>query len=96
MPAKLTGKRPAVKNFFARAIAAVVGVALFIGAFLISVVFFAAVFAIAGVLAGYLLWKTRRVRKQMRQRSAQRDVIEGTVIEGAVIPAPPKGISRRE
>jgi predicted membrane protein len=85
-----------VKNFFTRAIAAVIGVALFIGAFLISVVFFAAVFAIAGVFAGYLLWKTRHLRKQMRQRSAQRDVIEGSVIEVAVIPDPPKGVSRRD
>jgi membrane protein implicated in regulation of membrane protease activity len=83
-----------VKNFFARAVAAVVGVALLVGAFLISVVFFAAVFAIAGVLAGYLLWKTRHFRKEMRQRSAQRDVIEGRVIEGTVIPEPPKGVSR--
>jgi membrane protein implicated in regulation of membrane protease activity len=83
-----------VKNFFARAVAAVVGVALLVGAFLISVVFFAAVFAIAGVLAGYLLWKTRHLRKEMRQRSAQRDVIEGRVIEGTVIPEPPKGVSR--
>ncbi len=69
-----------MKNFFARIIAIAAGAALFVGAFLVSVVFFAVAFAIALVFVGFFLWKTRHLRRQMRQRFDQGDVIEGTVI----------------
>jgi predicted membrane protein len=69
-----------VKNFLARIIAIAAGAALFVGAFLVSVVFFAVAFAVALVFVGFILWKTRHLRRQMRQRFDQGDVIEGTVI----------------
>jgi len=74
-----------MKTLLARAFAVVAGAVLFIGAFLVSVFLFAAAFAIALVFVGFFLWKTRHLRKQMRQRFEERDVIEGTVI-----PDPPK------
>ncbi len=69
-----------MKNFFARVIAIAAGTALFVGAFLFSVVFFAVTFAVALVFVGFFLWRTRHLRRQMRRQFDQRDVIEGEVI----------------
>jgi membrane protein implicated in regulation of membrane protease activity len=69
-----------VRNLVARIITIVTGAVLFAGAFVVSVVFFAVILAVAVVLGSYFLWKTRDLRKQMRQQSGERDVIEGTVI----------------
>jgi predicted PurR-regulated permease PerM len=85
------GQPSSVKYFFARAIAVIAGTALFVGAFVLSIFFFAAAFAIALVFLGFFLWKTRHLRRQMRQRFDQRDVVEGTVITD-----PPKGDLRRD
>ena len=74
-----------VRNLVARIITIITGAVLFAGAFVVSVVFFAVILAVAVVLGGYFLWKTRHLRKQMRQQYGERDVIEGTVIEGTVI-----------
>ena len=52
-------------------------------AFTISLLVFAAVAAIALVVVGYLWWKTRALRKQMREHPPG-----GRVIEGEVIPDP--------
>jgi predicted membrane protein len=70
-----------VKDLLRKVAAILLGAALVAGAFVVSIVFFAAVFAIALVFAGYLWWKTRQLRKQMRQRVDQSDVIEGTVLK---------------
>jgi membrane protein implicated in regulation of membrane protease activity len=69
-----------VRNLVARIITIITGAVLFVGAFVVSVVFFAVILAVAVVLGSYFLWKTRHLRKQMRQQSGERDVIEGTVI----------------
>jgi membrane protein implicated in regulation of membrane protease activity len=69
-----------VRNLVARTITIITGAVLFVGAFVVSVVFFAVILAVAVVLGSYFLWKTRHLRKQMRQQYAERDVIEGTVI----------------
>ena len=69
------------RDLFLKVIAIVVGAALVAGAFVISIVFFAVAFAIALVVVGYLWWKTRHLRKQMRQRVDARDIIEGEVIK---------------
>ncbi len=63
------------------------GIAL-ASAFVLSLLFFAVVFAVVLVFGGYLWWKTRDVRKQMRDQMQGRmhaqdppgDVIEGVVI----------------
>jgi uncharacterized membrane protein len=69
-----------VRNLLARAVAIVTGAALFVGALVVSVAFFAVALAVAVVFGGYFLWKTRHLRRQVWQRSGERDVIEGTVI----------------
>lgn len=51
-----------------------------------SVVVFAVVVSVAAIAAGYLWWKTRAVRKQMRDMPRpDRAEGSGTVIEGEVI-----------
>jgi ABC-type bacteriocin/lantibiotic exporter with double-glycine peptidase domain len=69
-----------MKNLLTRILAVVFGLALFVGAFLFSVVLFAVAFAVAVLFWGYVLWKTRHLRRQVPQRMDDRDVIEGTVI----------------
>ncbi len=69
------------KDLFPRIVAIVLGAVLVAGAFVVSIVFLAVAFAIALVVVGYLWWKTRHLRKQMRQRVDARDIIEGEVIK---------------
>lgn len=72
----------------------IAGAALFVGALVVSVVFFAVVLAVGLGLGGYFFWKTRHLRKQMRQRSDEGDVIEGTVISSEEV-RPVGSIERR-
>lgn len=70
--------------------AATVAVIVFGVALAFSVMFFAVVAAIALVIGAYLWWKTRDVRKAMRQAQAQRPGAQrenghGIVIEGEVL-----------
>lgn len=79
-----------MKNILARIAAFTVGVVLFVGAFLVSVVFFAVALAAFLVLGGYFLWRTRHLRRQMQQRHEGREIIEGTVVSSEdVRPASP-------
>lgn len=90
------------KTFFSRALAVVAGAALFTGAFLVSMVFFVVALAVGVVLGGWFLWRTRHLRRQMRERAAQwsasrpdqREVIEGTVISSETVDDPPRERSR--
>ncbi len=63
-----------------RLVAFAVGAALLIAAFMVSVVVFAIALAGALVIGGYLWWKTRELRRQMRERPPGGHVIEGEVI----------------
>ena len=51
-----------------------------VSAIAISIVFFAVAIVFLVGVGGYLWWKTRHLRKQMRTQFAQSDVIEGVVI----------------
>jgi hypothetical protein len=46
---------------------------------------FAVVLTVGAIAFGYLWWKTRELRKQMRNHSSGGVVIEGEVIKGEVI-----------
>ena len=54
---------------------------IFVLALMFSVVLFAAVATVAAVAWGYLWWKTRDLRKKMREAKPE----EGLVLEGEVI-----------
>jgi uncharacterized iron-regulated membrane protein len=67
------------------------GTVLLAGAFLVSLLFVAIGLAVVLIVGGYLWWKTRELRSQLRARMQGQhqpagEVIEGEVIEGEVIP----------
>ena len=80
------------KSFMAKTAAIVMGGVLLASAFLISLAFFVVALAVVLVLGGYVWWKTRELRRQIReqmrgqniarhvQNTASGDVIDGVVI----------------
>jgi len=69
-----------------RKMAAIVVAAVLIGFALMFSMLFIAVALTAGVVIwGYLWWKTRNLRKQMRNFRPTDEAIEGEIIEGEVI-----------
>ncbi|MDO8262416.1 MAG: hypothetical protein Q7T21_04225 [Gallionella sp.] len=50
-----------------------------------SVLIFMVVFTVGAMAWGYLWWKTRDLRKQMRNHPLGDEVIRGEVIEGEII-----------
>ncbi|HEY5928979.1 MAG TPA: hypothetical protein VIU02_01580 [Burkholderiales bacterium] len=65
-------------------VAAVVGTLILIGAFMLSVVVLAAVAAVGLVGGAYLWWRTRELRKRLREHAQARPA-GGRVIDGEVI-----------
>lgn len=95
--ASFNGNAP--RSPFAKLLAFLVSAALLVFAFMFSLVALA-VAAVGGLLlAGWLWWKTRAVRKQMAAARAtgaftRSESFEGTIIEGEVVretDAPPPG-----
>ena len=84
---RLGGNGPRLRapapSFLGRLLTAVASAAVLVVAFLFSLVIFAAVATIA--LAGgiYLWWKTRALRRQLRERPPGGRVIEGEVVREA-------------
>ncbi|ENO87205.1 hypothetical protein [Thauera linaloolentis] len=74
-------------------VTALVTIAVFGVALMFSVVFFAVVVTVGAVAWGYLWWKTRAVRKQMRDHPPTGGgmVIEGEVIREVEIEGRPRG-----
>ncbi len=69
-----------MKNLLVRIAAFAVTGALFVGALVFSVVVFAVAFAVFCLIFGFFWWKTRHLRRQMRQRRQGGEIIEGEVI----------------
>lgn len=84
--------------FVVKTLALVAGGVVLASAFLLSLVLFAMACAVIVVFGGYLWWKTRELRKQMRAQMSQsyargthdpvstRSVIEGVVISRGETP----------
>jgi hypothetical protein len=84
------------QSFVAKVVAVVLGGAMLAGAFVVSLAFFAFALAAALVFGGYLWWKTRDLRRRLREQMRQHDSPQagsedrhasasGRVIEGVVI-----------
>lgn len=65
----------------ATALAVALGAVVLVGAFMLSLVVFAGLLAVGAVVGAYLWWKTRDLRKEMRDIQAA----QGTIIEGEAI-----------
>jgi len=63
----------------------VLTMAMFALVLMFSVVLFAIVLTAGAIAMGYFWWKTRELRKQMREHPPGGAVIEGEVIEDEVI-----------
>jgi len=63
----------------------VLTIAMFALVLMFSVMLFVVVFTAGAIAMSYLWWRTRELRKQMRNHPPGGVVIEGEVIEGEVV-----------
>jgi len=70
-------------GLFGRIIAGIAAAGLLIAAFVFSLIVFAIIAAAGLVLAGWLWWRTRALRKQMRDHPPHPP--GGNIVEGEVI-----------
>ena len=73
----------AVTTLLGRALAFATGAALLVVAFMFSLVVFAVLLTAGLVFVAYLWWKTRELRRQLRERPPGGHVIEGETIRHA-------------
>ena len=91
--ARLAGNRPRLgmhaPGLLGRVMTFAFGAMLLLGALMLSVLVFASIATVGAVMFGYLWWKTRGLRKQMRERQMHENAPKGSpggcVIEGEVI-----------
>jgi hypothetical protein len=62
------------------------GTVLLASAFVVSLVFVAITLGAVLIVGGYLWWKTRELRRQLRARMEEQKQHAGEVIEGELIP----------
>jgi hypothetical protein len=75
---------------FATLVAVGVGAVILAGAFMLSLVLFAGLLAVGAIVGAYLWWKTRDLRKEMRDMQAS----QGIIVEGEAIREEDSGNSR--
>lgn len=68
-------------NVLARVASALIGIALFIAAFVFASVIFAVAAVLALIIWGWLMWRTRDLRREL-ERAQRAEGAQGTVIEG--------------
>lgn len=73
------------KHLASKVLVVLGGALLLASAFVLSLVFVAIALGVALAVGGYLWWKTRELRSQMRARMQERPQPAGEVIEGEVI-----------
>jgi hypothetical protein len=72
-------------NVIAKVVAVLGGAVLAVSALALSLVFFAVVLMIGVLVGGYLWWKTRELRKQIRTQLSSGETLQGEIIEGEII-----------
>ena len=81
---RLTGNgvrfRAPASGLLGKILTAVASAAVLVAAFMLSLLIFAAVAAMALLVGGYLWWKTRALRRRMRERPAGGRIIDGEVV----------------
>jgi len=81
-------------GLLSKVVALAISAVLLALAFMLSVLVFAVVATVGLLVWGYLWWRTRDLRKQMRGRSPEGHVIEGEVIRD--LGSHDKGQGRRD
>lgn len=71
------------KTLLGKVLAYTAGAVILVAAFVFSLVLVAVVAAAGLLLVGYLWWKTRRLRRHLRENPPGGHVIEGEVIRDA-------------
>ena len=92
-PSRIPGTSPRIRasgsGFLGKIVTTLASAAVLVMAFMLSLLVFAFVAAIGLMLGGYLWWKTRELRKQMRERPHQGGrIIEGEVVRDSATPDP--------
>jgi Flp pilus assembly protein TadB len=88
IPGNSPGIRASGSGFLGKILTTLASVAVLVMAFMLSLLVFAFVAAIGLMLGGYLWWKTRELRKQMRERPQGGRIIEGEVVRDSAAPDP--------
>ena len=70
---------------FRKLFALVAGTTLLVLGFMFSLVLFAVLAVLALALGSYLAWKTRKLRKAMREQAAHQQAASGQVIDGEAV-----------
>jgi uncharacterized iron-regulated membrane protein len=73
------------KNLVLKGLVVLGGTVVLVSAFMVSLVFVAIGLAVVLIFGGYLWWKTRELRGQLRARMQEQSQPAGQVIEGEVI-----------
>jgi len=80
LPGNGSRVRPPRSGLLSKFLTAVASTSVLVVAFMLSLLIFAAVVAVALLVGGFLWWNTRTVRRQMRERPRGGRVIDGEVI----------------
>lgn len=72
-------------GLLARVLTFAVAIAVIVIGFVFSLVVLAVVFGVGLVVAGYMWWRTRDLRKRMREQAASAPSTGGRIIEGEVL-----------
>jgi O-antigen/teichoic acid export membrane protein len=73
------------QSFVGKALTFAAAAVLLVATIAISLAVFAVAMMGVVVVGGYIWWKIRHLRKQMRASSSESNVIEGEIIEGHVV-----------
>lgn len=73
------------KQLALKALVVIGSTVMLVSAFMVSMMFIVIGLAVVLVFGGYLWWKTRELRKQLRTRMQEHSQPAGRVIEGEVI-----------
>lgn len=91
-PIYITTNSSSLLSKVARVVVAIVLIGL---ALMFSVLLFVVILTVGAIAWGYLWWKTRELRRQMREHPPGDVVREGEVIEGEVISSEVNGIPEK-
>jgi membrane protein implicated in regulation of membrane protease activity len=76
-------------------VALVAGAILLVVGFMFSLVLFAVIVSLGLLVWGYLWWRTRKLRRALREQQAQaREAMDGRVIEGEAVIVEAEGAER--